>query len=54
MGRSLRNKRLFGEEDPENVKSKVSRKISKFVEEEDMSQDQAVAVALDMKRRGDL
>lgn len=57
MGRAQRNKRLFNSTDrtvgnPSD--DKVSRKISKLVEEEDMDQDQAVAVAHEMQRRGEL
>lgn len=57
MGRAQRNKRLFGSTSREvgnPSDDAVSRKISKLVEEEDMPQDQAVAVAHEMKRRGEL
>lgn len=59
MSRAQRNVRLFGSEanEPEvgnATDDKISRKISKLVEDEDMPQDQAVAVAHDMARRGDL
>ena len=55
MSRPVRNKRLFGKKMTSNPSDdKVSRKISKLVREEDMDQDQAVAVAHSMKRRGEL
>lgn len=57
MGRAQKNKRLFNSTDRvvgNPTDDKVSRKISKLVEEEDMPQDQAVAVAHSMAERGDL
>lgn len=56
MSRPVKNKRLFGKaSDVKNPSdSKVSRKISKLAHDEDMPQKQAVAVALEMERRGDL
>lgn len=57
MSRPVKNKRLFGKvsgvKNPSHP-DKVSRKISKLVREEGKSQEEAVAQALSMKRRGDL
>lgn len=55
MSRPVRNKRLYGKtsgiDNPSD--DKVSRKISKLVRE-GKDQDEAVAIAHDMKERGDL